>query len=422
MKKFNVDLIEDHYGSYFSIDSLDRKEFTLRKRTGLLKRNFNDRWLSSSHELESVAEAANHLEHKLNLKNYKNSANGISFQPAKLLKEHQHILDFLHTLDTAEWKVVFRTQNTQRLIIKNNGREKKNSFYYSSIMIKLRPTDTAPFIEVGEGIVRDGRFNRDGIITRISDILRNYREQKTVRFNDKVPVILGAGDGAILFHEILGHALEADYIYDQRSPFSIGDLGRQIMPSFVTVAASDKNDPFFKHTPCDDEGETIKNPLLIENGVLKNFVSDSFYKHLLNIKSSGHSRVVDFARLPMPRMYGIYLKPGKYSPDELIASTPFGVYAREFGEGKIDFDRNLFYFHIRDARLIEKGKRTAPLGPIVVRGQITEVLNSVEMIADDFRYDKGTSYCHKNNQTLNVRVGQPTVKVNNLYVTRDSDD
>lgn len=422
MKKFNVDLIEDHYGCYFSIDSLDRKEYTLRKRTGLLKRNFDQQWSSNSLELESVAEAANHLEQKLNLKGYKNSASGITFQPAKLLKEHRQVIDFLHTLDTTEWKVVFRTQNTQRLIIKNNGREKKNSFFYSSIMIKIRPTGNGVFFEVGEGIVQGGRFNRDGIISRINDILRNHREKKNISFNDKVPVILGAGDGAILFHEILGHALEADYIYGQRSPFSIDDLGRQIMPSFVTVSAWDKKDLFFKEITCDDEGETIKNPLLIENGVLKNFVSDSFYKNLLNIKCCGHSRVVDFARLPMPRMYGIYVKPGKYSPEELIASTPYGVYAKEFGEGKIDFDRNLFYFHISDARLIERGKRTAPLGPIVVRGQITEVLNSVEMIADDFRYDKGTSYCHKNNQTLNVRVGQPTVKVTNLYVTRDSDD
>jgi predicted Zn-dependent protease len=58
----------------------------------------------------------------------------------------------------------------------------------------------------------------------------------------------------------------------------------------------------------------------------------------------------------------------------------------------------------------------------MVKGNISEVLNSVDMIANDFRYDKGISYCFKNGQTLNVRVGQPTVKINNLYITKDTND
>jgi TldD protein len=119
-------------------------------------------------------------------------------------------------------------------------------------------------------------------------------------------------------------------------------------------------------------------------------------------------------------MYSLYLKPGDYYPEELIDSTLYGIYGREFGEGKIYFDKNIFYFNIRDARLIEKGKLTLPLGNIVVTGDIIEVLSSVDMVANDFRYDKGVSYCFKNGQTLNVRVGQPTVKINNLYVTKDT--
>ena len=47
-----------------------------------------------------------------------------------------------------------------------------------------------------------------------------------------------------------------------------------------------------------------------------------------------------------------------------------------------------------------------------------EVLNSVAMVADDFNFDKGISYCFKNGQTVNVRVGQPSVKIDNLYVSQ----
>ena len=217
------------------------------------------------------------------------------------------------------------------------------------MLVKIRLKDQRNFIEVGEGGTHSPKFNQDGLISRIKEILDNHRqaEKHRVEINEKVPVILNAGDGGILFHEILGHALEADYIYMGRSPISTSDIGRPIMPKHVTVVTSDGEDTFFGDLTCDDEGETPKSPVLIEKGVLKNIISDSFYRDLLDIKSCGHSRVEDFTSLPMPRMYALYLKPGSSSPEDLIKSTSLGVYAREFGEGKINFDKNIFFHNQR---------------------------------------------------------------------------
>lgn len=426
MKKFAVDLIDDNYGCYFSIDSHDRKEYTVKTKTGILKRSFNDQWFSSSHELTGIAEAGEFIEKKINLKqkSQKEWSADTPFKPGKLVKENQYILNFLQGLDVMEWKVIFRALRSRRIILKNSGKEKRNFFNHFSVLIRVRLKDHRQFIEVGEGNIHSPKFNQDGLISRVKEIIDNHKEagNRRVDFNGRVPVVLSAGDGGILFHEILGHALEADYIYLRRSPLSVNDIGRRIMPKNVTVVTADKEDTFFGGLVCDDDGESLKSPVLIEKGVLKNIISDSFYKDLLNIKTCGFSRVEDFTSLPMPRMYALYLKPGNHDPEELIASTSFGVHAREFGEGKIHFDRNIFYFNMRDARLIENGRRTAPLGNIVVRGDIFEVLNSVEQIGNDFRYDKGISYCYKNGQTVNVRVGQPTVKINNLYVTKDTND
>lgn len=427
MKKFCVDLIEDTYSAYFSIDSLEKKEYTIKNRTGILKRNFDDEWTHNSHELTSIKDAAAFLDKKINLKlkKQKGQPGDFPFQPAKIAKENQYIFDFLQDLGVMEWKVIFRALRSRRIIIKN-GKEKKTGFEHFSILIKVRLKDRRNFIEVGEcgGSGQGPKFNQSGLVSRVKEISDNHQiaESHNVSFTEKIPVILSPGDGAILFHEILGHALEADYIYLQRSPITVSHIGRQIMPPNVTVVTEDKNDSFFSGIICDDEGETSKSAFLIEKGILKNIISDSFYKHLLDLKNCGHSRVEDFTCLPMPRMYALYLKPGGYNPEELIASTPYGVYAREFGEGKIYFDKNVFYFNIHDAKLIEKGKRTIPLGSIMVKGDISEVLGSVEMVANDFRFDKGISYCFKNGQTLNVRVGQPTVKINNLWVTNDAND
>lgn len=420
MKKFCVDLIDDSYSCYFSIDSKDKKEYTIKSKKGILKRNFNDEWTSSSHELTSIENANDFLDKKIK---FKKSPPDFTFQPGKIIKENQFILDSLKGLDVMEWKVIFRTFRSHRIIIRN-GKDKKTTFEHFSLLIKVRLKDHRSFIEVGEGGPLGPKFNQDGLVSRIKEICDNHRlvEKQNVMFNEKIPVILSPGDGGILFHEILGHALEADYIYLQRSPITVSHIGRQIMPENVTVLTENKSDPFFTGMLCDDEGETPKSPCLIEKGILRNFISDSFYKDLLDIKNCGHSRVEDFTFLPMPRMYGLYLKPGNFNPEELITSTPYGIYAKEFGEGKIYFDKNMFYFNIHDARLIEKGKRTIPLGSIIVKGDISEILESVDMIADDFRFDKGISYCFKNGQTLNVRVGQPTVKINNLWVTGDTND
>jgi len=423
-KEYWVDLIEQNRSWYFSIDSRDRKEYLYKKKSGLLQRKHNGSRsrVSKAIELDSVAEAKPYIMPPVSSTVLKMRDKEIAFAPAKLLQENEFILDTLRKLKPMEWKVIFRANHTGRILLKKNCKELKSDFSYYSVLLKLRLKDQRNFIEVGEGATASPKFNQDGLSSRVRRIVDNHLHTSPCRFSGKVPVILNAGDGAIIFHEILGHSLEADHIYRRQSPIKLEDIGKPIVSSNVTLYTHDPGDSFFKGIACDDEGETPRSETLVENGVLRHLISDCFHRNRLGIKDCGHSRVEDFSRNPMPRMFALYVKPGKYNPGELIASTPYGVYANEFGEGKVYFEKNIFYFHIRDARLIRNGKITDPLGSIIVRGNISEVLNSVEMVGNDFRYDKGISYCFKNGQTINVRVGQPSVKINNLYVTREFND
>ena len=346
----------------------------------------------------------------------------VVFDPGKILRANRYLFDFLESVKGIEWKVNFRMHSMKRLIINNQNSQSNTTFNHFSILVKLKLPSLRNFIEVGEGNTAQLKFNQNGLSLRIKDILDNHRKSKRSSINRKMPVVLSSGDGGIIFHEILGHSLEADYIYQRMSSITKDDIGKKIISENVSLDIDDRNDPFYKNRVYDDEGETAGFSRLVERGVLCNLISDFFYQELLKIRSCGHSRVEDYTKIPMPRMYALYLKPGPYDAEELIESTPYGVYAKEFGDGKIFFNKNLFYFNIKAAYLIEKGRITSPLGNIMVRGNITEILNSVDMIANDFRYDKGISYCIKNGQTLNVRVGQPSVKINNLYVSRDYND
>jgi len=62
------------------------------------------------------------------------------------------------------------------------------------------------------------------------------------------------------------------------------------------------------------------------------------------------------------------------------------------------------------------GRIAAAAGPVVVCGSIRDALHAVTMVGNDFRYDRGVGFCHKNGQTLPVRVGQPTVRIDNMQV------
>lgn len=418
----DVDLVEQIERWYLSINSRDQKEHLYKKRIGLLQRRINKDQINKSIELSATSDAKSLIAPAVSSGSLKIPYKEITFNPNKILRDNEPVLNTLKELNPMEWKMIVRAKQTGRLIIKKGEKEKKTTFTYFSILIKLRLKDHRSFIEIGEGTVQSLKFNQDGLCTRIKKIHENHTHSKSHLFGDKVPVILNSGDGAIIFHELLGHSLEADYIYHRQSPISPGDIGKPIISPNVTLLTRDPNDSFFGGMCCDDEGETPESDILVENGVLRNLVSDQVYKSRLKLETCGHSRVEDFSKIPMPRMFALYLKPGDYHPNELISSTRYGIYASEFGDGKVFFDKGVFYFNIREAWLIRDGKLADPLGSIMVRGNILEVLNSVNMTANDFRFDKGTSYCFKNGQTLNVRVGQPTVKIDNLYVTGEIND
>lgn len=344
------------------------------------------------------------------------------FNPGKILDENRYLLDFLDSQKGVQWQVDFRYHRIDRIIINSRNKVLNSNFSHYSILVKIRINSQGKFVEVGEGNPASMKFNLSGLTLRIKEILNNHKKSKKLTPEGNVSVVLNSGDGGILFHEILGHSLEADHIYQKMSSVTPSDIGKRIVSKNVTLLTHDGKDLFFGNRFCDDEGETPDASVLVEKGVLRNFISDFFYQKLLRNGCSGHCRIQDFRKIPMPRMYALYLQPGPYHADELIQSVDFGIFAKEPGGGKVFFNKNLFYFDIKAAYLIERGKITAPLGSIVVRGNITDALNSVEMIANDFCYDKGISYCYKNGQTVNVRVGQPTVKINNLHVTRGYHD
>lgn len=406
MAGFQSTLYENAVITNTTFNQAGKNRYSFFKRTGKLERSYDQSWISRAQELR-----IRDLPRETKIRFQEPRTEGLNRR--QLVAEHRELLDFLNRVQLGEWEIVFRKVNLHRYIVRPTA-ETTNEFNHYSIRIRFRHHRIPRMIELGEGHTRPGqRFNQRGLMERIRNIIRNNTDRHPLPFT-KTAIILNSGNGGILFHEILGHSLEADYVFRGCSPFGKEHLGKRILPARITLTTRDESDPFFADCPGDDEGMTPRDPAIIKQGTLQYLMSDYFHSRLLNLESCGFCRVDSFENIPGPRMFSLYLQPGEHPPEDLFQSTARGIYAKEFGRGSVDFNRKLFFLNINEAYALRNGRICEPLGAITISGDILEVLNSIEMIGNDFRYDSGIHYCRKNGQSLNVRLGQPSVKIHNI--------
>ena len=422
MRKDQTEIIESTRTHRFRIRPGNITEYSFRERNGSISREAGAGSDYESNEFTGRGELTRLLPDKLKRTFFPPDNDGADMETVPLTRQGERISSVLGTIPGLEWEVLFNLLNRKKYAEKDRKSSGYSSFSHFSVLIRFRLREWNNFVEIGEGTIENKDHNISGLLSRVEDIIRCNARSGGRKMPEGLPLILSPGEGGIIFHEILGHSLEADHVFRGLSPFRISDVGRKVVSENITLSTYKKGDPFFNGVPVDDEGNTRDNNTLIEKGVLRHLISDSRHSGELGIEDLGSARMEDFTKRPLPRMFAIYLENGGSSHEELMGSTVSGVYAREFGDGKVLFHKNRFYFNIPSAYMIKNGRVTDPLGSITVSGKINEVFNAVEMVGDDFSFDRGISYCYKEGQTLNVRVGQPSVKINRLTFSRGMND
>jgi TldD protein len=231
-----------------------------------------------------------------------------------------------------------------------------------------------------------------------------------------MPVVLGKGWPAVMLHEAVGHGLEADFNRKKQSVYS-GKIGEKVASPLVSVI-DQGNIPNDRRGSLnvDDEGTPTQRTVLIEDGVLCNYMYDKLNARLMNTKSTGNARRSSYAQIPIPRMTNTFMLAGNHEPQEIIASVDRGIYAVNFSGGQVDITSGEFVFSTSEAYLIEGGEVTRPLKGATLIGNGPEVLNKIIMVGNDLGFDNGVGTCGKNGQNVAVGVGQPTLKISELTV------
>jgi TldD protein len=230
-----------------------------------------------------------------------------------------------------------------------------------------------------------------------------------------MPIVLGPGWPGILLHEAIGHGLEGDFNRKGSSAFA-GLLGSRIASPGVTVVDDGTMPDRRGSLTVDDEGTPTSRTVLIEDGILREFLQDRLNARLMGVRATGNGRRQSYAHAPMPRMTNTIMLGGAHEPEEMIRSVKRGLYAVNFGGGQVDITSGKFVFSASEAYLIENGRVTAPVKGATLIGNGPDALTKVEMVGNDMALDPGIGTCGKSGQGVPVGVGQPTLKLAGLTV------
>ena len=228
-------------------------------------------------------------------------------------------------------------------------------------------------------------------------------------------VVLGSGWPGILLHEAIGHGLEGDFNRKGSSAFA-GMIGEKVASKGITIVDDGTIADRRGSLSVDDEGNPTKNTVLIEDGILRNYIQDTLNARLMKQPTTGNGRRESYAHIPMPRMTNTYMLNGDKAPEEIIKSVKKGLYAANFGGGQVDITSGKFVFSAAEAYMIEDGKITYPVKGATLIGNGPDVLTRVSMIGNDMALDSGVGTCGKEGQSVPVGVGQPTLKIDGLTV------
>jgi PmbA protein len=222
------------------------------------------------------------------------------------------------------------------------------------------------------------------------------RKVKTI----EVPVIFDPDTAATLVRAVAG-AVSGPSLY-RRASFLLDRLGQRIASPTVTIVDDGLMPRALGSRPFDGEGLATRRTVVVGEGVLQSYLLDSYSARKLGLRSTHHASR-DGSGVGVSTT-NLMLQPGPASPEELIASVTNGFYVTEligFGINGVtgDFSKGAA------GQWIENGKLSYPVAEVTVAGNLLEMLQAIEGIANDL--------------VLRDRTVSPTVLIGRMVVAGD---
>lgn len=226
-------------------------------------------------------------------------------------------------------------------------------------------------------------------------------------------VVIDNGFGGVIFHEACGHALEAASVAKNQSVFA-NKLGQKIASELVNAVDDGTIHNAWGSANIDDEGNFTQRNVLIENGILKNYLVDTLNGRRMQMPSTGCSRRESYKYEPVSRMSNTFIENGTSEFDDIIKATTYGLYAKNLGGGSVDPSTGDYNFAVLEGYLIENGKITKPVKGATLIGNGAKTLLDIDMVGNNLKRDQGM--CGASSGSIPTDVGQPTIRVRGMLV------
>lgn len=228
----------------------------------------------------------------------------------------------------------------------------------------------------------------------------------------RMPVVMMGEAGGTMVHEACGHSLEADFIYKGTSNLK-DKIGKKVASDLVTVIDDATVPGVYGSYKYDDEGVLAKRNLLIEDGILKSYMTDRLSAGLLGLGLTGNGRRESFRSKPVPRMSNTFIENRHALAEEIVDTVEHGILVKKMGGGQVNITNGDFVFEISEGYLIEKGKVKHPIRGASLIGNGIDVLQNIEMVGNDKVFMPGI--CGKYDH-VPVSDAQPTMKIAGLTI------
>ena len=228
-----------------------------------------------------------------------------------------------------------------------------------------------------------------------------------------MPVVIDGGFGGVIFHEACGHSLEATSVAYGNSEFC-GKLGQQIASKIVTAIDDGTIANEWGSENIDDEGNPTTKLVLIENGVLKNYMIDRLNARKMGMPVTGSARRQNYSFAPTSRMRNTYIAPGTDDEAEIIASCPDGLYAKVMGGGSVNPLTGEFNFAVGEGYLIRNGKIDRPVRGATLIGKGGNTISRIDRVGRRMWMAQGM--CGSASGSVPTNVGQPMIRVTDMTV------
>lgn len=229
----------------------------------------------------------------------------------------------------------------------------------------------------------------------------------------KMPVVIENGFGGVIFHEACGHLLETTSVAKGASIFA-GKIGEQIAHPSVTAVDDGTMVGEWGSLAVDDEGHPTQRTVLIENGILKSYMVDRVGARKTGFERTGSGRRQNYRFAPTSRMRNTFIAQGTDKVEDMIASVPYGLYAKKMGGGSVSPGTGDFNFAVLEGYMIRDGKLAEPVRGATLIGNGGDILQKIVMVGDNFAMAAGR--CGSISGSIPTNVGQPAVKVSEIVV------